>query len=119
LIKAIDAARDPAQQVRVDNFKLLTFNLDATVIIDERYEEKLVLAQIGTDLNTAFAFEQRSFGQPVTAAEVVTLIQHVPGVIATDLNQLYVTGATSQLNQVLSAPLAYLLNGGCSPRGCC
>ena len=41
LIKAIDAARDPAQQVRVDNFKLLTFNLDATVIIDERYEEKV------------------------------------------------------------------------------
>ena len=115
LLKAIDAARDPAQQVRVDNFKLLTFNLDATVIIDERYEEKLVLAQIEADLNAAFAFEQRSFGQPVTAAEVVTLIQQVPGVIATDLNQLYVTGATAQLNQVLSAPIAYLLNGTVQP----
>jgi predicted phage baseplate assembly protein len=115
LLKAIDAARDPAQQVRVDNFKLLTFNLDATVIIDERYEEKLVLAQIEADLNTAFAFAQRSFGQPVTAAEVVTLMQQVPGVIATDLNQLYVTGATAQLNQVLSAPIAYLLNGAVQP----
>ena len=74
-----------------------------------------MLAQIEADLNTAFAFEQRSFGQPVTAAEVVTLIQQVPGVIATDLNQLYVTGATAQLNQVLSAPIAYLLNGAVQP----
>jgi predicted phage baseplate assembly protein len=111
LIKAIDAARDPVQQVRVDNFKLLTFNLDATVIIDARYEEKTVLAQIEVALSAAFAFAQRSFGQPVTAAEVVTLIQQVPGVIATDLNLLYQTGATAKLNQVLSAPTAYLSNG--------
>jgi hypothetical protein len=40
----------------------------------------------------------------VTAAEIVTLIQSVPGVIATDLMQLYLTTDPSGPNQTEPPP---------------
>ena len=45
---------------------------------------------IETVLLAAFAFKQRAFGQPVTAAEIVALGHTVAGVTAVDLDALYV-----------------------------
>jgi len=88
LVKAIDAERDPGQRVEVASFKLRTFSLEASVLVDPRYVPAEVLAEVKDALLEDFAFERRDFGQPMTAAEVVTAMQAVKGVVAVDLDLL-------------------------------
>jgi len=92
LIKAIDAMRDPVARVRervfVESFQLQTFSLEAGVLIDPRHVAEEVLARVEADLRWTFSFENRNFGQFVTAAEVLAVIQAVEGVIAVDLDKL-------------------------------
>jgi hypothetical protein len=92
LVKAIDAMRDPVARVRerviVDSFQLQTFSLEAGVLIDPRYLAEEVLTRAEADLRRTFSFENRNFGQFVTAAEVLAVIQAVEGVIAVDLDRL-------------------------------
>lgn len=99
LVDAIDGARDPVQQVRVDTFQPRRFNLKAKLLVDERYIAAEVLAQVEAALLAAFAFARRSFGQPVTAAEVVQVIHGVAGVRAVDLEQLYLSTDPAGLAQ--------------------
>ncbi|QSJ19383.1 putative baseplate assembly protein [Nostoc sp. UHCC 0702] len=89
LVAAIQNACDPAHQFVVKSYQPLFFNLKAEVLINPRYQPAKVLAVVETQLKTAFAFEQRAFGQQVTAAEIITVIQQVAGVIAVKIKQLY------------------------------
>ena len=88
LVGAIEAAREPGQQVRVVSYERRTFGLSAGVLVDRRYVAEDVKARIREDLLDAFGFEKRELGQPIAAAEVVTVIQNVEGVDAVDLDQL-------------------------------
>ncbi|MDD5094279.1 MAG: putative baseplate assembly protein [Dehalococcoidia bacterium] len=101
LVEAIDTYRNPICQVQVDTFDLRLFHIEAKVKIDSRYVAADVLDQAESALKEAFAFEERMFGQPVTAAEVISIIQQIPGVIYVDLDRLYLaddeTGPT-QIN---------------------
>ena len=87
--QAIKAASDPVQQFVVDPHQPLFFNLTAKVLVDPRYEVSAVLTAVRAALLSSFSFERRAFGQPATAAEVVTVVQTVTGVVASDLDQLY------------------------------
>jgi hypothetical protein len=90
LTAAIDNVRDPVQQVRIASYQPVSFHLAALVLIDTpKYVAADVLAAIVTAITAAFAFDQRDFAQPVTAAEIIATIQGVPGVIATVLEKLY------------------------------
>lgn len=89
LVTAIGNASDPSHEFVVKSYKSLFFNLKAKVLINPRHLAAEVLVAVSIALKDAFAFEKRSFGQPVTAAEIIKIIQLVPGVIATDLVQLY------------------------------
>jgi hypothetical protein len=111
LVDAMDAVRDPAQMVRVDQFDSLLFNLKANLVIDPRYIAADVLADAEAILKDAYAFAKRAFGQPVTAAEVITILQGVEGVIAVDLDTLHLTGTTAVLNQILQADIAHVEDG--------
>ncbi len=88
LLEAIDSARDPIQPVMVAGYIPRTFSLEASVVTDSRYVDEDVFAQARTLLLENFSFGKRAFGQPVTAAEVVAMIQAVPGVVAVDLDSL-------------------------------
>jgi hypothetical protein len=110
-IDALEAARDPSQQARVDTFELLLFNLTANVSVDSRYISEDVFAAVQTALQDAFAFEQRTFGQPVTAAEIITVIQKVEGVVYVDLDALYLSSDSSSLNQILLSRVAHVKDG--------
>ena len=92
LCDAIDAMRDPAQRIQepveVDSYQLQTFSIEASVLIDSCYLVEDVLAKVETTLKEAFSFENRDFGQPVTAAEVLKFMQEVEGVVAVDLDKL-------------------------------
>ncbi|HYW47852.1 MAG TPA: putative baseplate assembly protein [Bryobacteraceae bacterium] len=121
LTAAIDAARDPVQQVRVASYLPVLFHLAAAVIIDvPRYVAADVLAAVESALAAAFSFDQRAFAQPVAAAEVIAAIQAVPGVIATFLEKLYRDDDPSGPGQtvpdaVLPAAYAYRQNGTIVP----
>src|SRR5690606_28086264 len=89
LVLAIDGARNPVEAVMVQSFQPLHFNLTARLIIDERYLFEEVREEVRLALEEAFGFDAREFGKDVTAAEVVTVIQGVEGVVAVDLDALY------------------------------
>lgn len=111
LVDAMNTVRDPAQMVRVDQFDSLLFNLIAKLVIDTRYIAADVFSDAETALKEAYAFAKRAFGQPVTAAEVVTILQGVEGVIAVDLDALHPTGTGEAPNQILPADIAHVDNG--------
>jgi hypothetical protein len=90
LVEAIRGASDTTQRFQIDSYQPLFFNVKAKVLVERpAYTPTTVLGGVESALKAAFSFERRDFGQPVTAAEVVTVIQGVPGVVATDLDQLY------------------------------
>jgi len=108
---ALDAARDPTQQIKVESFDQLLFNLVANVAVDSRYITKDVFTNIQSALTDSFSFIKRSFGQPITATEVMTIIQQVAGVVYIDLTSLYLSSDSPALNQILPANIAHVENG--------
>ncbi|MCC6444409.1 MAG: putative baseplate assembly protein [Armatimonadetes bacterium] len=106
LRRAIDGVRDPAQKVIVAGFKPVLFHIEAKVLPDPRYLKDTVLGSAEAALQAAFSFVARAFGQPVTAAEVVTVIQKVAGVTAVDLERLYL--ATDPAGPVQTKPAVRL-----------
>ncbi|MDP8993230.1 MAG: putative baseplate assembly protein [Actinomycetota bacterium] len=122
LVKAIDSVRDQTMPVVVESYDRLYFNLAAEVLVDSRYVPERVLGAVRSALGRTFSFERRSFAQPVTAAEVITVVQTVPGVVATDLDRLYPVHEDQPeavparvLSQVLSARPARLTETGTQP----
>ena len=90
LREAIDNARDPSVGVLIENYEPLFFHLEAKVFHAGAYPAEKLQAAIEDTLRTVFAYERRSFGRPVTAAEIVSVVQTGEGVIAVDLDALYV-----------------------------
>jgi predicted phage baseplate assembly protein len=89
LVDAMDAARDPSLRIRVDTYQPVFFDVIARVLVDPRYRWADVEAAIKADLTARFGFERRSFGQPVSTAEMVTAMQSTPGVVFVDLDALH------------------------------
>ncbi|MEA5593272.1 putative baseplate assembly protein [Rivularia sp. UHCC 0363] len=106
LVAAIDNNRDPMQLVEVDSYGLQFFNLEAKLQFDPRYQEELLIENVTASLKAKFTFVNRSFGQDVTAAEIIATIQQVEGVVAVDLDALYKLGSSKGLQQSLVADLA-------------
>lgn len=103
LIAAIDNTRDPIQQVQVDSYERLLFNLEARLLVDPRYVAEEVETKVRDALIQTFAFEKRAFGQTVTAAETIASMQAITGIIAVDLDALYQLGRSKALEQSLMA----------------
>lgn len=106
LVEAMAAASDPSQRFRVDTYQPVFFDLRARIVRDARYRWADVQAAVTTALQAAFAFGARTFAQPVTAAEVISVIQRVAGVVALDLEQLYrLDGPQPSPSTILEAAL--------------
>jgi photosystem II stability/assembly factor-like uncharacterized protein len=106
LVTAIDNNRDPMQLVEVDSYELQFFNIEAKLQFNPRYLEELLIENVTASLKAKFTFVNRSFGQDVTAAEIIATIQQVEGVVAVDLDALYKLGSSKDLKQSLVADLA-------------
>jgi uncharacterized phage protein gp47/JayE len=103
---AVNSARDPLRAVEIGSFQPRYFELDAKVLIDSAYEWEDVKSEIESALVDGFSFTERAFGQPVTLAEVVSVIHDIEGVVAVDLKQLYVVGETGlPVGELLSSVL--------------
>ena len=72
-------------------------------MIDSRYVIDRVLDSVRSTLFDRFNFERRTFGQAITAAEVIATIQSITGVIAVDLDALYRLDRPRSLEQGLPA----------------
>lgn len=108
---AIDDIRDPTAIVLIDSYTLLTFKLKATISIGTRYLADDLHTDVEAALLNAFSFDQRDFGQPVTAAEVISVIHQVEGVVAVDLDALFTAQplGSNKADQAAKSKLASVL----------
>ncbi len=105
LVQAITLAQDPVHVFLVAGYQPLVFNLTASLLIDSpTYLASDVQSAVVDALKSEFSFANRSFAQAVSAAEVIALIQSVPGVIATNLTQLYLTSDSTGPSQTEPSP---------------
>ena len=88
LPKSIAAASDPSQRFAVAAYVQRYFSCGAQLAIDPRYRFADVQAAVSAVLLQGFGFAARDLGQSVTAAEVMTLVHTVAGVLAVDLTEL-------------------------------
>lgn len=89
LVSAMHDAGDPYVPVRVKSYAAAPFTLTAVVTRDPDYLAERVEAEVRAALLSRFAFDVRSFGQPVALSEVMAAIQETPGVVAVDVNALH------------------------------
>jgi hypothetical protein len=89
LLDAIGSIRDPSVRFQVASYRARSFLVSARVLADERLEPVSVFERVVTALRAEFSFDRRSFAQPVTSAEVITAIQGIEGVVASNLAALY------------------------------
>jgi len=120
LLRAIEAARDPLQRVCIGGYIKRLFSVTAKILVDPHFNKDEVFDSVNTTLREVFAFERRAFGQPVTAAEVMGVMQNMPGVIAVDLDKLYrnlidLSGRTTLLP---AAPARWSKGKGGPTAGC-
>ena len=106
LLDAIKNSCEPTQTFHVDDYTRMFFCVDASIRIDyPRFEKEEVRNRVEGVFYKAFSFEQRSLGQPITAAEIITVIHGVPGVVAVDLNKLYENTDPSGPEQTTAPPV--------------
>jgi hypothetical protein len=85
---AMDRIRDPGVRLEVEPYARRYFELEAELIVDPALLPASVVQAARAALSETFSFERRAFGQTVTAAEAIAVLQAVPGVVAVDLNVL-------------------------------
>lgn len=85
---ALDAVRDTTTPVEMAGQGRIWFRVAAKLTVAGDFLFANVAAAATAAMTQAFSFDQRSFGQDVSAAEVVALLQGVPGVDAVDLDGL-------------------------------
>ncbi len=91
LLAAIKLYRDPTQRVEIKSCTTKYFRVWAELSVDTAYVTEDVFAAAKSALEEAFSFDERAFAQSVTAAEIVSLLQAVDGVLAVDLNGLWLS----------------------------
>jgi predicted phage baseplate assembly protein len=101
---AIQTASDGSQPFVVSPFAQRYFTCQVRVAINPRFVVTEVLAAVEERLRTAFSFEARTFGQSVTGAEVITLVQQLAGVLAVDLESLIAYEDDGTVSGAPSAP---------------
>jgi hypothetical protein len=82
LTAAIDCARDTRFPVIIDSYRPRTFSLNLQVRFREGYDRDTVKGVIVTALKEKYSFKKRDFAQPVTASEILSLVQGIDGVVA-------------------------------------
>jgi len=97
LLVGLNRVRDTTVIVLMNGYEEMRFKIEASLVIDPLYLRDKVEANVRVALQSAFTFEQRSFGQGVTEVEVLTIILGIEGVIAAELTgtKLQITKGTA------------------------
>lgn len=89
LAAALAENGDPHVAVRLLAHRPRAFRVGLKIRRDPDYESQRVLAGVEAELRQQFAFENRALGAPVYQSEVIAVAQAVAGVVAVDLDLLY------------------------------
>jgi predicted phage baseplate assembly protein len=120
LLNAItNATTSQARLVYLDSFEPLYFQIEARLRIDPDYVDsrETVIADATQSLQTAFSFANRDLAQNVPVSEVIALLQNVAGVLAVEMQSLYIKDGQQPvaLNPILEAKLARYEGGKLLP----
>jgi hypothetical protein len=115
LVEALERERVPGPPVRVDSYQPLPFRLAAKLLVDPHFRPKRVFADAAAALAGAFSFETQELGGDLDASTVVAVLQSVPGVVAVDLDALYLQGNAPSLQSRLTARRARFENHRIQP----
>jgi hypothetical protein len=107
LIKAIGNYKDPITKFKIGSPKHKLFNIHAGILVSSEFEFQKVKLKVEESLKNKFSFEAREFGQPVAISEVFSTIQNVEGVLAIDINYLYLADVTPQLRKLIPSRVAH------------
>jgi hypothetical protein len=114
LIAAIQSGGNPFIPLQVASYIPVLFQIAASVRVDTvNYDSGQVLANVWSNLQAAFAFSRQQLAQSVIASQLVEIIQNTPGVIATQLSALNVSGQPAQG----SVPAMLCASGPLPPQG--
>ncbi len=113
LESAIEEAGDPTHVVHVDGHLDVRFKVKLKLAINPAHERADVESAVRGALTDAYRFEVRDFGQPVALSEVAAVVHAVAGVVAVDIDALWVEG-TPKPHAVLRAALPSWTGGGVS-----
>ena len=91
-----------ADRLRVDSVDVTAFEVGVAVLTAPELVRSTVVDAVATAVRAAFTVDLRSFGQPVTAAEVIATVQAVAGVVAARLTALHRRGGAG-MSEVLIA----------------
>jgi baseplate J-like protein len=87
---ALRAGGDPHVPVQLLSYQPIEFHLGLKVKRDPAYELRPLLATVEAALRAHYAFDARALGQPVLQSEIIAVAHSVRGVVAVDLDFLYV-----------------------------
>ena len=109
LLGALDTIRDRAAAVRAASFDPIEFRLAVQILADPARVFADVQAAVRQALATGWSADHRSFGQPVTAAEIIAATQAVDGVVAARLTELQLAKPEPAHREIvdLTAPEAH------------
>lgn len=89
LLGALETVRDTTLAVQVDTYRKTMVAIEGELLACPEYKLGDVQARVLAALTDAYTVERRSFAQPVTAAEVLTIIHGVAGVAGARLTALH------------------------------
>lgn len=105
LVASLRNYGNPLTSISIRSFAETLFGLSADVRYDPAFDQPTVQARILQTLSQAYGFAKRSFGQGVSADEISSVIQNVPGVVAVNVKQINVVASST------GGDLAGLSNG--------
>lgn len=89
LVNAIGLYSDTSSRFIVRSFKKRLFKVKAKILVSADREFADVAKTVSDELEEAFSFANRNFGQAVAMSEVMSVIQRVEEVEAADIDLLY------------------------------
>jgi len=103
---------DPHVELAVVAHVETTFHAGLKVAVDSAYEAPAVLTAVEGALRAAYAFGARAFAEPVQRSQVIAAAHTVAGVVAVDVDVLYLDGAGVGLTERLAAQQPSVGPGG-------
>ena len=88
LVTSLGNYGNPQIPIFAATFVETLFDFSANVAYDPAYNQPTVEAQILETLSQTFSFAARTFGQGVSAEEIASVMQGVPGVVAVNVSGL-------------------------------
>jgi predicted phage baseplate assembly protein len=91
LLASLRDAGDSRVPIAIESYRSVHFRLGGRIKVQAEYRPETVLENVERELRERFAFDARSFGQPVFLSEVIAMTQRVAGVVAVFVDRLYRT----------------------------